>query len=148
MLSYRGRKYFEEGSEFYFYYNGPMADSLFTLSQFLRYDNPRMMDEQYIHGLAFKIIDTTAAKQKKTLTLEIDTAIIKAYYGLTHFLSYLNPKTYEPTGELTILKWTSESIDVKENIIVRDKELDKPVFFKGRRTFLRNRDMEKSFQSR
>jgi hypothetical protein len=148
VLSHRRKKYFKEGSEFYVYRYGPLADSLFTLSQWVRFDNPKSIDEEYVEGITLQILDTTAAKQKVVLNLATDTTIVKAYYGLQNFMSYLNPKVYRPNGEITILKWTREEIAVKEDIIVKHNDLKKPIIFKGKRTFVRNYDMEKPLQGR
>lgn len=148
VLSYRHKKYFEEGSEFYLHRYGPSADSVFTLSQWVRYDNPKSIDEEYVEGLTLKILDTVAAKRKVILNLSTDTTIVKSYYGLNHFMSYLNPKVYQPSGEIIVLSWTPEKITVKENVIVQHNDLGRPVKFKGKRTFLRNYEMEKPLQSR
>ncbi|MEI8204717.1 MAG: hypothetical protein WCH34_16985 [Bacteroidota bacterium] len=127
VLNLKHRKYYTERSII-------SSDTLTTLIQMVSYNVPHVIDEEFSYELIFKFIDTTAAKTKRILNLETDTAIIKTIYDIASVWNW-EEETYSLRGKIEILEWKTDSITIKQNVIVDDKRRKDILKFKGKRTF-------------
>jgi hypothetical protein len=126
VLAYRKHQFFSE-------YSFIKTDSVFNLIQTANYNDPSTIDEEYSHILTLSILDTNAAKNKLTLNLQTDTAIVKVTYSRISVWNW-SKSTYPVEGKIDILLWGRNTIKLMENVKVYDNH-DKAYRFVGTRTF-------------
>ena len=130
VLTLKNQKYYSEESIF-------MDDSIKTLYQNVFYNKPEVMDEEHSYNLTFKFIDTSKAKQKRTLTLLEDTSIIKFEYDFFSIWDWTD-ESYSVKGNLKIKDWQTDSIGIETKILVRDYKRKQKLKYNGIRTFKKN----------
>lgn len=122
----------------------------FTLSQDICYNRPRVHDEEYCHTLTFTFLDTTAAKAKRVLNLETDTAIVNTDYGV--YSTWLwGEEPFLVSGRIEILAWNRRRIRLKEQVVVVNAKGDERLmvcgFLGGRNRRWSRREKTANFNS-
>ena len=129
LLNYKYRKYYDED-------NLIVNDNPFVLFQSVNYHKPGVYDDEMSYKLYLTILDTCAAKKKKILNLQTDTLIIKSQYEYSTAPISLNFE-HKVTGQVEIITWKLNTIELKEYVIVLDDKLKVNKIFKGTRIFNR-----------
>jgi len=110
------------------------SDSVKTLVQDVLYNRPGVIDEEYSYMLRYKLIDTTAAKEKRILDLSKDTSIVKTQYFLASVWNWSEPNNLV-SGTIEVVHWETNKIILKQNVYVEDYVEKEQVKFIGIRTF-------------
>lgn len=129
LLTYKHKRYYTEN-------NVIATDTVFKLRQSVYYNRPDVIDEEYCYSLYFTFIDTAAAKQKKIISLAIDTLIVNSSYSEFSVWNWARENT-KVTGQIKIIRWSENEVTLKENITVYDCKRKTPKEYKGTRTFTR-----------
>jgi len=115
------------------------SDTTRTILQMVSYNRPNVIDDGFAYELSFKFIDTTAAKTKRLLNLLSDTAIVKTKYDIVSVWNW-EEETYSLNGSIEILEWKTDSVTIKQNVIVDDKRRKEVLKFIGKRTFTKHKN--------
>lgn len=129
LLTYKRKQYYSESSVI-------SRDSVLTLYQNVCFNIPNMMDEEFCHTLKLSFTDTLAAKTKKVLDLEKDTALVKAQYSRFSVWNW-DSENNQLKGRVEILTWDSSGILLKEKVMVYDYRRKTTRRFTGTRLFTR-----------
>lgn len=129
VLTYKTKTHFSED-------NIISSDSTFKLNQRVCYNKPGVIDEEFCYELKITFLDTTAAKAKQTLDLQIDTNIVKVDYGIFSVWNWSNENN-KVSGQIEINNWNCDKVTIRENVIATDYRRKETKKFKGTRTFTR-----------
>ncbi len=132
LLTYKYKKYYKES-------NTIANDSVFEANQSVCYHKPRVADGGFCSSLSLRFIDTAAAKTKKVLDLQTDTAIVRANYDFNSVWSWDAPSS-KITGQIEILKWHKNKLVLKENVQVFLRSKKQIKKFVGIRIFIRDKE--------
>jgi hypothetical protein len=129
LLTYKNKKYYYENSII-------TIDSIFKLFQNIRYNRPGVIDEEFCYCLTLNFIDTTAAKTKRIIDLQMDTSIVKVGYGIFSVWNW-SDENNKVSGRIEIVKWDKNQVILKENIKAVDFRRKETMKFVGTRTYKR-----------
>lgn len=117
----------------HFYEHDSVHSAPLVLEQDVQFNDPRIIDEEYTHSLEITFHDTAAAKRKKVLNLNKDTAIVTVSYENISVWNWFS--NYNIVGgTIKILKWKQHKIVLEENLTARGYA-DRKVRYRGRKTF-------------
>lgn len=128
VLNYKNKRHFTES-------NNITVDSTFNFFQNTFYNKPGILDEEHCHILKLTLLDTTAAKTKKILSLQSDTNIIKAEYDVFSIWNWTKENN-DIYGQIEIVSWNNNGIILKEDISIIDHRRNENLNYKGTREFI------------
>jgi hypothetical protein len=128
VLKLKGKKYYSEQ-------NTISVDSNVVLILETCHDDPEITDDGFCLHLKMSFLDSSKARQLKTLNIDKDTSIIKCQFYVSSIWNYDDKASI--SGTVSIISWTKKSIEVYLELNIENKGLIKTQMYSydGKKVF-------------